>query len=277
MTAIAPVIFYSLCGLAFGSFANVYFFRVPNGLSIVKPNSFCPQCKHPISWFDNIPILSYMLLGGKCRFCGIRISIRYPLIEGLCGLLFFFTALKFNHLSWFAQPAFIFFAFIIFLTAGIDLVTFFQSGNEYGIIPDHLILPLFAIGLLFCPFNPLIGKWWMGLLGSAAGFAFMILFRWAGEKIFKRESLGLGDVKLISAVGIWLGWEGVYLTIVIGSILGTLFALPLMGLKKLDRNSALPFGPFLAAGSLGALLFYDSLHHLLYRLLTHPIRELFHF
>jgi len=187
MTFIASL----LLGLCSGSFANVYFYRIPNGLSLWKPNSFCPQCNQPIFWRDNIPLLSYLLLRGKCRSCKSNISGRYPLVESLCAILFLLVTLRFKNESNLILTAYLIFSFLLFLIAGIDLVTYFQSDKQYGIIPDHLIWILTTIGLLFTSFNPVIDhSLWLGAASGCGGGLFMFLFRWAAGKIYKRESLG---------------------------------------------------------------------------------------
>lgn len=273
---------YILCilfGSSFGSFANVYFYRIPRNLSLIKPNSFCPNCNHAILWYDNVPILSFLLLKGKCRFCQSNISFQYPLIETLCGLIFLLVAFRFQNDSHLILIAFLTFSFLLFLISGIDFSTYIQSGKEYGIIPDHLIWMLASTGLFFCVFNPLLNapanffldnnlsifslgthsKWqiklWWGFSGALSGTIITFAIRWLGEKIFKRESLGLGDVKMIAAIGFWIGLKGILTTLIIGSVIGSLVGITFILLKKIDRSAALPFGPFLALGAFSALFY----------------------
>lgn len=249
--------FYVFCiGTAFGSFANVYFYRFCQGLSIVYPSSFCPQCRAPIRWHDNIPLISYLMLRGKCRQCRASISWTYPLTEFLCGLLFLIVYSMVAVESWLIISAFLSLYFILFLIGGTDIVTFFENEMEYGIIPDSLVALIAAGGLAFSFINPfLANSFWAGLIGGGAGFLSMMSIRWAGEKFFHKEAMGLGDVKLVSAIGLWFGWKGVFSTLLCASLGGSLICLALLALKKLRRDSAVPFGPFLALGSLSGLFF----------------------
>ncbi|OGR79496.1 MAG: hypothetical protein A3I11_03755 [Elusimicrobia bacterium RIFCSPLOWO2_02_FULL_39_32] len=241
-------------GLIFGSFANVYFYRTPKQLSLWSPKSFCPTCGHPIPWCDNIPLLSFILLKGLCRFCKQKISVVYPLIELSCGILFLLVSLKFQTEPNQIVILYLIYSFILFLISGIDLITYFQNNKEYGIIPNDLIIILAAGGLLFSLSQQGgITQIWQNLLGGFYGLMLMTLVRWSGEKIFKKEALGLGDIKLMGAVGCWLGWQGTNLALILACASGTFFILPFLILKKLESNSTIPFGPFLSLGSFSAL------------------------
>lgn len=241
-------------GIILGSFANVYFYRIPKQLSLWIPKSFCPECHHPIFWRDNIPLLSYLLLKGRCRFCKHKISVTYPLIELSCGILFLFISLQFQTEPKSMVILYLIYSFILFLISGIDLVTYFQNNREYGIIPNHLIIILTFGGLLFSIMNQETKtEIWKNLFGGLYGLTLMTAVRWLGEKIFKKESLGLGDIKLMGGVGLWLGWQGSNFALIIACLLGTLFILPFLIFKKLKSNSSIPFGPFLSLGSFSAL------------------------
>jgi leader peptidase (prepilin peptidase)/N-methyltransferase len=253
---ISSILFSTAAGLMLGSFANVYFHRIPLGRSLIWPGSACPSCGAPVRWFDNIPVLSYLLLKGRCRSCSEGISPRYPFVEALCGLLFAAVALKFGREPLIVLTAFLAFAFLLFLIAGIDLVTFFQNDLQFGIIPDHLSILLAASGIAFCAFNPVFAHAWEGLAGAGGAAAFMLFVRWLGEKMFHKESLGLGDVKMMSAAGLWLGWTGFTWALILGAGVGSAVGITLLWTKKLDRQSPMPFGPFLSLGCLGALLFF---------------------
>ena len=249
------LLFFFFLGLILGSFANVYFLRVPENLSLVTPGSFCLFCRKTIPWFDNLPVVSYLLLRRKCRFCGSRISIQYPLVELGLALLFFAVSLRFQHQPPYVLGALLFFVFIVFLIGGIDLVTYFKLEKKYGIIPDHLTYPLLIAGIGFSAFNPIFEDNWSGLLSGAETAAVLIVFRWLAGKILKQEALGLGDVKMLAGVSTWLGWKGLVLTLLVGSVLGSSVSLVLIFMKKLSRKSSVPFGPFLSAGALSALFF----------------------
>jgi len=250
------VLFASLLGLLFGSFANVYFFRVPQELSFIRPRSFCPACERPLLWHDNVPILSYLILGGKCRSCGARIPIRYPAVELALGIFFGCAAFKLRGAPVPVCAAFLFYVLIIFLIGGIDLATFFKNEKKYGIIPDPLTLSLAVSGAAFSAFNPYQRMDpWAGLLHGAAVAAMMSVFRWGAGKLAKREALGLGDVKMMAGVGVWLGWNGALAALIAGSVLGTFVSLPMLLSKKAGWKTEVPFGPFLSIGALGAFFF----------------------
>ena len=156
----------------------------------------------------------------------------------------------------YATCLFLFFAFILFLIAGTDLATYFQCDGQYGIIPDPLVLGMAAGGLAFSPWNPFLKAHpWSGIAAGAGAAAFLLAFRFIGEKVLKKEALGLGDVKMFAAIGTWMGWKGALATLVAGSLTGSAVSLLLIFAKKIDRRSAVPFGPFLAAGAL-IVLFY---------------------
>lgn len=277
-------IFLFVLGLCSGSFANVYFYRLPRELSLLTPNSFCPRCQHPIPWFYNIPILSYLVLKGKCNFCQNPISLQYPFVELLCGLLFLTNSLYFKSEPTLTSAAILFFSFLLFLAAGIDIVTYFQSQKEYGIIPDHLVWLIAISGLLFSFSNPLLKSFWefpfflsspfpspsevegirritewgkiiLSLSGALVGFLFLFGTRQIATQLLKKEALGLGDIKLICAVGLWLGWQGVFLTVVFSSLLGSIVSVSLILSKKLSRRDSVPFAPFLSFGAFLTLFF----------------------
>lgn len=243
-----------LLGTLFGSFANAYFYRYCQNVSIIFPNSFCPHCRNPIRWFDNIPILSFLALKARCRSCGRPISWTYPFGEFLCGLLFLTVYAALIERPPAVIAAFLFLYFIIFLIAGTDLATYFETGMEYGIIPDSLVVILSCVGALFSFFNPFLEwTWWRSLAGGAAGYTLSLAIRWTGEKLFKKEALGMGDVKFIGAIGLIFGWEGIFSTLLFGSLTGSAVSIALIASKKIRRDSAVPFGPFLALGSLSGL------------------------
>jgi leader peptidase (prepilin peptidase) / N-methyltransferase len=233
-------------GAIVGSFLNVCIIRLPKEESIVWPGSHCPYCKHPINSYDNIPLISYVLLRGKCRYCRNPISFQYPLIEGITALssliLFITFGLSLSYLFYF-----LFVAALIVITA-IDLY--------HQIIPDVISLPGIAVGLaasLILPqitfFNSLVGM----LLGGGSLFLVATLYQW----LFKREGMGGGDVKLLAMIGAFLGWKAVVLTILLGSLIGSITGIILIILKGKDFKYAIPFGPFLSLGAVIAL-FYEN-------------------
>ena len=224
-----------LFGAIFGSFLNVCILRLPSEQSVVSPGSRCPKCGYVLKWYDNIPIGSWLLLGGKCRGCKAPISAQYPLIE-------LTTALIWAAFTWLLGPSLELFRAAVFCTLLLGIAM--TDAREY-IIPDEFSLGGLAIGLLFAipgGFH-VIGD---ALLGAAVGFGVLLLVAVAGKAVFKEEAMGGGDIKMMAMVGAFTGWTGVLLTIFLGSLLGTLIFVPLalIGKKKL-----VPFGVFLSVGA----------------------------
>lgn len=226
-------------GCCIGSFLNVCIYRLPQDLSIVSPRSFCPQCRTPVRGYDNIPLVSYLLLGGKCRTCGAKISGRYPLVEALTGAFAVALYLKFGlTLGFFA-----FFAF----TAALLVITFIDL--DHRIIPDVISLPGIAVGFGLSFLLP-APSWTESLIGLLAGGGSLYLVAIGYEALTKREGMGGGDVKLLAMIGAWLGWKAVLFTIFFASLTGTLIGGGAMLIQKQGRHYAIPFGPFLAFGAL---------------------------
>lgn len=172
------------------------------------------------------------------------------------GILFGAAALKLSGQPPFAMGSFLFFILFVFLAGGVDLATFSKLEKKYGIIPDHLSIPLILSGAVFSAFNPFLGFMpWTGLMSGAGTAASLAVFRWAAGKILGREALGLGDVKLMAGTAAWLGWKGAWVTLLAGSVLGTIISLTLIFSGKITRKSSVPFGPFLSIGALGAFFF----------------------
>jgi leader peptidase (prepilin peptidase) / N-methyltransferase len=241
-------------GLAVGSFLNVCILRIPSGKSIVRPASHCPRCKKPIQWRDNIPLISYLLLRGRCRHCRKNISWQYPLVEALAGVLLVLTFLKFNQslLDFIVVAAL---AVMSVLVSGIDIRTY--------TIPDKVILPFLVFAVLLAPFNPFLGaEWYWRLAGGAIGFiaggAALFITGWVGGKFFGQEAMGGGDIKLAAAFGFLLGWQIILEGLVLGFILGAFVAIGLILAGRLKRKSHLPFGPFICAGCL-LVVFFEKL------------------
>lgn len=243
---VAAVVLF-IFGLLFGSFANVCVWRIPRGESIVTPRSHCPACGALISWQRNIPVLSYVFLGGRCGDCRKPISPQYALLEILCGLLFAAQGAVF--------PVGV--ALLLGLVLSFGLLVLSVIDFHHQIIPDVFSLGLLAVGLAAAPWNEALGEVWtsrtfLSLTGAALGFTLMFGMAWAGEMIFKREALGGGDIKLMAAMGAFVGWKGVLVGLFIGSLSGTLFAAAMMLRGKMKRGDYLPFGPFLAFGGWAA-------------------------
>ncbi|MCL4401149.1 MAG: prepilin peptidase [Acidobacteria bacterium] len=253
-----------LFGLLIGSFLNVCIHRMPRDLSVVRPRSHCPECEHLIAWYDNIPLASYAILGGRCRHCGARISPRYPLVELLTGTLFAAIVLRAG-----AGPP----GWKLCLFAAL-MVGLIFSDLECLILPDEMTLGGLAAGLIFAWFVPLDDGssnallWmlgvepqvrWLSLLESVTSAALPAGALWAGgwlfEKLRHKEGLGFGDVKLMAMVGAFLGLRGSLLTLLVGSLAGSI--LGLLYIKLAGKDAAtyeLPFGTFLGAAGLAVAL-----------------------
>lgn len=237
-----------LLGLILGSFYNVCIYRLPREESIVWPGSRCPRCRHPLSILDNLPLVSFLLLRGSCRYCHNPISYRYPLIELLNGLATVLLGWKFG-LSWaFLQALLLFGALLV--------VSFIDLSHQ--IIPDVITYPGMVIGWVL---SSLIGSpgWRSSLIGLLIGGGLLWLLAVGYEKIARKEGMGGGDIKLLAMIGAFLGWPGVLVTLLAGSFLGTLMGLGLILIWGKDRTTPIPFGPFLSSGAVIHLFFGQSL------------------
>ncbi len=237
--------FAGLFGLVFGSFFNVCIYRIPQGKSIAWPASFCPHCKTHIRWYDNIPVLSYLFLLGKCRHCKKPISLQYPLVELLTAVLTVAFVYRYGLTVWtFGVLLAVYFLIILSV---IDL--------QLMIIPDRFSLGLIVLGLAFAWCNPnFSGAWWQkelwSLCGAGVGLVGVLAIALIGTWIFGKEAMGGGDVKLMAGVGAFVGWQGVITTVMMGSFFGLLYALVMMIFKGKKKSDAIPFGPFLSLGAL---------------------------
>jgi len=221
-------------GAAVGSFLNVCVYRLPEGESVVSPRSRCPGCGQQIGWRDNVPVLSWLLLRGRCRGCGTGISVQYPLVELTTALFWLAAALRFGA-SWQALSTALFFTLLL----GIALT----DARTYT-IPDEFTLGGLLAGILlsFAPggISPL-----QSVLGAALGFGLLYGVAVAGEWVFKKPAMGGGDIKMMAMVGAFLGPVGVLLTLFLGALLGTLIFAPI----SMKTGKLVPFGIFLALGA----------------------------
>jgi leader peptidase (prepilin peptidase)/N-methyltransferase len=226
-------------GMCIGSFLNVCIYRLPAGKSIVHPASACPVCGNTIRWYDNIPVISYIVLRGRCRSCHTGISIRYPVIELLCGL---FAMAIWMHYGY-SLSALIYFILI----AALLLITFIDI--DHRIIPDIISLPGIPLGFLSSFILPQLG-WSDSLLGIAAGGGSLLAVAWGYQMVTGKEGMGGGDIKLLAMIGAFLGWKGVLFTIMASSLIGTVVGVVVMLRAGRDMKMAMPFGPFLAMGAI---------------------------
>ncbi len=236
-------IVFFIFGTVFGSFFNVLIYRIPHNLSIIKPASYCTNCGKKLKWYMNIPILSYVFLKGRCAYCNFKISIQYPLVEAMSGLIFLSGYLLYGISLTTAD--YILFTCTLFIISVIDF--------KHFIIPISILIPAFLWRIFF---NIKTGQIWMNLLGLVAGFGFVYFLMVFGEKIFKKEAMGGGDVYYTGFIGFFIGIKLMVLMFLIASLTGVLFGLVSMLLDKLRKKEVkmvIPFGPFL---SLGALIAY---------------------
>lgn len=239
-------------GLITGSFLNVCIYRLPRNISIILPSSRCPSCNIPIKFYDNIPIISYIFLGGKCRYCKNNISLRYPLVEFLNGILYVTTIHKFG-----LELHSLF--YLVFCSA-LLVITFIDI--DFQIIPDLITLPGIFLSLvagsilLIDPFNRISYLGWKSsIIGSVTGFVLYTSIAFLGSKIFKKEAMGGGDIKMMAMAGAVIGWKGVILTTFLGSLIGSIVGIISMFIHGREKGSLIPFGPFLAIGSIISLFY----------------------
>ena len=248
MLQLLIALYAAVVGLIIGSYLNVVVYRLPLGLSTVYPRSRCPGCGSPIQARDNVPVLSFLLLRGRCRHCGTTISWRYPLVEAASGLLFTACLLRFGLAP--QTLVAITFSCLMLVLALIDY--------DHMLLPDRITLPGIAVGLATQLAAPLVGL--VPAIAGALLGAGILLAVWGLWWVVRREEgMGLGDVKMLALVGAFLGWQGVLVTLFFGALSGSVVGLALMGRGGVDLRSKLPFGVFLAAGGVVALFFGDAL------------------
>jgi leader peptidase (prepilin peptidase)/N-methyltransferase len=261
-------VFVFLFGLFIGSFLNVCIVRLPRGRSIVAPPSHCPRCKARIKWYDNIPVVSFLILRGRCRSCGLPISRRYPAVELMNGLVYLWAFHEFGP----GGEA----ALIMAFCSALIVITFIDLDHQ--IIPDVITLPGMLAGLAVAPFfmsaltdalpfrleqflpvhAEYLRAFLNSLLGLVIGGAPLWGIGWVWWKVKHVEAMGGGDVKLMGMVGSFLGWKSALLTIMIGALAGSLVGGALILLKRHQADKVIPFGPFLAAGAAVAAFYgYD--------------------
>lgn len=292
-----PAAFISTClilGLMVGSFLNVVIHRLPKMLelgwreqcaelsrsderesnlaitshipiaiaptppyNLVMPRSACPHCKHAITATENIPIISYLLLRGKCKGCGARISPRYPIVEAVSGTLCAFAAAHFGY--GIAAVGAILLIWVLLALTAIDFDTM--------LLPDDITLPLVWAGLLFNLFG-IFTDLHSAVIGAVTGYLVLWGVYWLFKLTTGREGMGYGDFKLLAALGAWFGWQLLPLILVLSSLVGALIGISLIVLFKHGRNIPIPFGPYLAGGGLIALFWGQTLTHEYLHLLT---------
>jgi leader peptidase (prepilin peptidase)/N-methyltransferase len=252
-------VFVFLIGACIGSFLNVCVYRIPKRLSLIRPGSHCPRCGSPVRWWDNIPILSYILLRGRCRDCGVRISVQYPLIESLTALFLLLVYYQFGFSV----------SFIGYSIFSVLLILIFFIDLHHLIIPDLLTVPGIGLGVLFTWLAgrapAAIGRPWLAeglresLIGAVVGASILLLAAYLGKLAYKKDVMGGGDVNLAAMVGAFLGWKFLLLTLFISFLSGSVAGLILVGARRKTMASQIPFGPFIAGSALFVLIHGEGL------------------
>ena len=245
---ILPYVIVMIFGTFLGSFLNVCIYRIPRHESIVWPSSRCPACAAHIAPYDNVPLVSFAVLRGRCRSCQARISLRYPLVEMANGLGYVFILARFG-LGW---PAAIYAA----LFSALLVITFIDLDHQ--IVPDVITLPGIPLGLL-CAATVLPVGLLNSVLGLLLGGGLLWVLAWASPYLFGKEGMGGGDIKLLAMIGAFLGWRPTLLTLMVAALVGSVVGIGLISLKLLRRDQYIPFGPFLALGALISLFYYREI------------------
>ena len=253
--------FYTLfiiLGAVWGSFSNVCIYRLPKNEGIIAGRSFCPSCKNKIQWFDNIPILSFIILAAKCRHCKNSISFQYLIVELITSICF----VTIYHFFGFTITT------LLFLILSIFFIIIFFIDLKHFIIPNVLTFPLMAIGLLKS-FYPNLNKaifpnYINSLIGGLIGYAIIWLIIYFYEKVRKKEGMGLGDAKLMAAIGFWFGWASIPIVIFVSSFVALVFAIPSLIKKSLSMSSEIPFGPYIIVGCIIYLSFANQIKNIFF-------------
>jgi leader peptidase (prepilin peptidase) / N-methyltransferase len=246
---VETLILVALAGLVWGSFLNVVIYRLPLGLNLAKPPSACPACGTRIKPYDNIPVVSYLVLRGKCRACGKPIPFSYVLAEILTPLAFLVLHHHFGlTLHFFASAVF---------TSALIVLAFIDYRHK--ILPDHIVFPGIALGLVYAFFRRDGMRIGDALLGALIGAGFLLLVYGAYYLVRKKEGMGLGDVTMMAMIGIFLGWLPALLTIILASLAGVLAGIAIIVVRKRDLQFLLPYGTFLAPAAFVALVWGEGL------------------
>lgn len=252
--------FYLLCtyllagvvGLCVGSFLNVVIYRLPNGMNLSRPASHCPKCNYTLKWYDNVPLLSYLFLGGRCRNCRTKISPRYVLVELGNALLWLLSVYLFVNQSILYMAA--------AMVASSALICVFFIDLEHMLIFNrfHIILALCGVMAMF---SDSLTLWYDHLIGAAVGGAIFAAIYYLSIAILKKEGLGFGDVKYAAAAGLLLGWQKLVLAMLIASVVGSIFMITANRIQNAEKHTEYPFGPFLALGTAFTLFFGNAVIH----------------
>ena len=238
------ILLSGVVGLMVGSFANVCVYRIPRGESVAFPGSHCPNCHHDIAWYDNIPLFAWLILKGRCRHCAVYISARYPILEALMGISWALLAWQFGPTALLLQAVVL--ASLLWILTLIDI--------ETGLLPNILTLPGIVVGLAF--------SWWLGfftdaLIGVAAGYGIFWLVARVFLLITGKEGMGQGDFKLLAMLGAFMGWQALPFIVFASSFVGAIIGLIYLKLAAKDRQTEIPFGPYLALAGMAWYVWGD--------------------
>ena len=251
------LIFVIILGGLWGSFANVCIYRLPKGKGVVSGRSFCPNCKKLITWKDNIPIISFLFLNGKCRNCKKKIPSQYLLIELITIVHFLVIYYLFG----------ITITTLLFLILGLSFIIIFFIDLKHYIIPNILTFPLMIIGFIksFDPnLNPIFPNFINSLIGGIFGYFVIWSIIYFYKQVRKKEGMGLGDAKLLSVIGFWFGWISIPFVIFLSSIIALLFVIPSLIKKSKKLSSQIPFGPYIIIGTLIYLIFESNIQSIIF-------------
>ena len=237
---LAMTITATLFGAAIGSFLNVVIYRLPIGRSVMYPPSACPTCRRALLWYENIPIVSWLALRGRCRTCATPIGVQYPIVEAL-------TAALFGTAMWYYGPGALLASRLVF---GCSLIALFAIDLEHHLLPNAITLPGIVVGFVFSFFTE--PGWLSSLVGIVVGGGVLFGVAEAYFRVRKEEGLGMGDVKMLAMVGAFLGWKLALVTLMMASIAGSVVGVALIVTKRGGMKYALPFGTFLALGAAAA-------------------------
>jgi leader peptidase (prepilin peptidase) / N-methyltransferase len=231
------VVFAAIFGSTIGSFLNVCIYRLPRRQSIVWPRSACPHCQRELAWYENLPVVGWLWLRGRCRTCRGAIAIRYPIVETL-------TAAMFAGAAWYYGPSTLLVSRLVF---GCALIVLFAIDLEHHLLPNAITLPGIIAGFLFSLFTE--PGWTASLIGIVFGGGLLYAIAEAYYRIRHEEGLGMGDVKMLAMIGAFIGWQLTLLTLMTASLAGSVIGLGLLATGRGSMKYALPFGTFLALGA----------------------------
>jgi leader peptidase (prepilin peptidase)/N-methyltransferase len=242
MNGTLAIVAAGVFGAIVGSFLNVCIYRLPRNTSIVWPGSRCTKCDRYLAWFENIPILSYVALRGRCRSCGTPISIRYPIVEAL-------TAIMFAAAWWYFGPGLLLVSRLLF---GCMLIVLFSIDLEHHLLPNVITLPGIVVGMALSWFTE--PGWWAALIGILVGGGALYAIAELYYRLRHEEGLGMGDVKMLAMIGAFVGWKLTLVTLALASIAGSILGLWMIATSRGGMKYALPFGTFLAVGAAAAVV-----------------------